>query len=98
MRNWMIRIGVAAAGLLTSASLALAADASPGACRAGTLYLTFDTGSMSQAELIARTLRKHHIRATFFLANEPTVNHDNCLLYTSPSPRDQRGSRMPSSA
>ena len=23
---------------------------------------------------------------------------DDCLLYTSPSPRDQRGSRMPSSA
>ena len=33
--------------------------------------------------------------------NEPlrTVNeHQSCLLYTSPSPRDQRGSRMPSSA
>ena len=28
------------------------------------------------------------------------VYHENlvCLLYTSPSPRDQRGSRMPSSA
>ena len=26
------------------------------------------------------------------------VNMDDCLLYTSPSPRDQRGSRMPSSA
>ena len=25
-------------------------------------------------------------------------NPDFCLLYTSPSPRDQRGSRMPSSA
>ena len=25
-------------------------------------------------------------------------NNDDCLLYTSPSPRDQRGSRMPSSA
>ena len=25
-------------------------------------------------------------------------NHVACLLYTSPSPRDQRGSRMPSSA
>ena len=25
-------------------------------------------------------------------------NDLNCLLYTSPSPRDQRGSRMPSSA
>ena len=28
-----------------------------------------------------------------------TVDYDySCLLYTSPSPRDQRGSRMPSSA
>ena len=26
------------------------------------------------------------------------VAHNACLLYTSPSPRDQRGSRMPSSA
>ena len=29
------------------------------------------------------------------LGGYPTVT---CLLYTSPSPRDQRGSRMPSSA
>ena len=27
-----------------------------------------------------------------------TTNLQTCLLYTSPSPRDQRGSRMPSSA
>ena len=26
------------------------------------------------------------------------INNGSCLLYTSPSPRDQRGSRMPSSA
>ena len=26
------------------------------------------------------------------------VELNSCLLYTSPSPRDQRGSRMPSSA
>ena len=26
------------------------------------------------------------------------TGNGNCLLYTSPSPRDQRGSRMPSSA
>ena len=26
------------------------------------------------------------------------VKFETCLLYTSPSPRDQRGSRMPSSA
>ena len=27
-----------------------------------------------------------------------SIQDDFCLLYTSPSPRDQRGSRMPSSA
>ena len=27
-----------------------------------------------------------------------SIGIDYCLLYTSPSPRDQRGSRMPSSA
>ena len=33
------------------------------------------------------------------LANQyDLVLLDICLLYTSPSPRDQRGSRMPSSA
>ena len=33
-------------------------------------------------------------------AAKPTVKQQKkvCLLYTSPSPRDQRGSRMPSSA
>ena len=30
-------------------------------------------------------------------SNEGKARH-SCLLYTSPSPRDQRGSRMPSSA
>ena len=29
---------------------------------------------------------------------EVDEDDDDCLLYTSPSPRDQRGSRMPSSA
>ena len=32
-------------------------------------------------------------------AQKPNTNDNyGCLLYTSPSPRDQRGSRMPSSA
>ena len=31
-------------------------------------------------------------------SGEIVVNGQVCLLYTSPSPRDQRGSRMPSSA
>ena len=33
-----------------------------------------------------------------YVPTKAVVNHDICLLYTSPSPRDQRGSRMPSSA
>ena len=32
------------------------------------------------------------------LADDQMHWHSYCLLYTSPSPRDQRGSRMPSSA
>jgi peptidoglycan/xylan/chitin deacetylase (PgdA/CDA1 family) len=63
----------AAAALLLAASSAHAGDAP--ACK-GTVYLTFDTGSQSQAGLIADTLRRHHIKATFFLANEKTVRGD----------------------
>ncbi|MET3119007.1 peptidoglycan/xylan/chitin deacetylase (PgdA/CDA1 family) [Undibacterium sp. GrIS 1.8] len=48
------------------------------ACKAK-IYLTFDTGSQSQAELIANTLRQHHIKATFFLANEKTIKGDYSL-------------------
>ncbi|RFP23080.1 polysaccharide deacetylase family protein [Duganella sp. BJB488] len=48
------------------------------ACK-GTIYLTFDTGSQSQAELIADTLKRHQIKATFFLANEKTINGDYSL-------------------
>ena len=33
-----------------------------------------------------------------FCANNYLGLSSHCLLYTSPSPRDQRGSRMPSSA
>ena len=33
-----------------------------------------------------------------FAISGSNAQSDSCLLYTSPSPRDQRGSRMPSSA
>ena len=36
------------------------------------VYLTFDTGHMGVAPLIAETLKRHNARATFFLASEPT--------------------------
>ncbi|MFC5550839.1 polysaccharide deacetylase family protein [Massilia aerilata] len=69
----------AAAALLLAATVTMqgASASSPaaGACK-GTIYLTFDTGSQSQAALIAETLGRHHIKATFFLANEKTVRGD----------------------
>ena len=34
----------------------------------------------------------------FYMDEMEISNNEYCLLYTSPSPRDQRGSRMPSSA
>jgi peptidoglycan/xylan/chitin deacetylase (PgdA/CDA1 family) len=36
------------------------------------VYLTFDTGHMAVAPLIADMLQKHDVRVTFFLANEKT--------------------------
>ena len=64
-----------------AALLALALSPAAVAERActGTIYLTFDTGSQSQAQRVADTLRRHHAKATFFLANEKTVNGDYSL-------------------
>ncbi len=68
--------------LLALSTLAGAAAAPaperPAICK-GTIYLTFDTGSQSQAEFIAQTLKRHAIRASFFLASEKTVNGDYSL-------------------
>ncbi|MCG2586008.1 polysaccharide deacetylase family protein [Massilia sp. TS11] len=65
--------------LLAACALSLGAAAQAAAPCAGTIYLSFDTGSQSQAELIAQTLKAHGIRATFFLANEKTVRGDMSL-------------------
>jgi len=43
------------------------------------VYLTFDTGNMRHAEAIAATLRRHDVKATFFLANEKTARGDDAL-------------------
>ena len=40
----------------------------------------------------------HDLSLAARFCNRLYLMHEGCLLYTSPSPRDQRGSRMPSSA
>ena len=44
------------------------------------------------------TMRQRSAPASNECPAVAACQHGNCLLYTSPSPRDQRGSRMPSSA
>ena len=68
----------ARARLVAGLSLLAASTAVTAACK-GTLYLTFDTGNMRHAELIAATLAKHDVRATFFLAPERTARGDHAL-------------------
>lgn len=68
-------MSVVAATLCLSVIAPLAAA---GAC-AKPVYLTLDTGGMHSAELIADILKKHDVRATFFLANEKTYRGDFAL-------------------
>lgn len=75
----MTRFLASSVSLLVAMSVTLSpAVYAQGMCK-GMLYLTFDTGSQSQAAYIARTLRHHRIKATFFMANEKTVNGDYSL-------------------
>jgi peptidoglycan/xylan/chitin deacetylase (PgdA/CDA1 family) len=71
-------VAMALCVLATATVFAAPAAPSPASCK-GTIYLTFDTGSQSQAQLIADTLNRHKIKATFFLASEKTVNGDHSL-------------------
>ena len=57
------------------------------------------------AASVCRQQKLHVVEAVFrFTADQEKehaeifYNHMNCLLYTSPSPRDRQKSRMPSSA
>lgn len=71
--------GRRAALILAFASMVSGAGSVASAACSGTLYLTFDTGNMRHAELVAATLAKHKARATFFVANEKTLRGDYAL-------------------
>lgn len=71
-----------ALGLL--ASLCIAAHAGGPSAQAPKdcekpVYLTFDTGHMGVADLVADVLRRHQVRVTFFAANEATQQGDGSL-------------------
>jgi len=56
----------------------LASPALAQSCR-GTLYLTIDTGWSREAEQLAEVLRRRDVRATLFLAQEPSFRGDRTL-------------------
>ena len=43
------------------------------------VYLSFDTGHMGVAPLVAEVLNRHQVKATFFLANERTLDGGGSL-------------------
>ncbi|MDT9001529.1 polysaccharide deacetylase family protein [Paucibacter sp. APW11] len=51
------------------------------ACQPGEkpVFLTFDTGHMGVAPLVAELLKRYDARATFFIANEPTLSDGRTL-------------------
>ena len=43
------------------------------------VYLSFDTGHMGVAPLVAEVLKRHDVKVTFFLANEKTLTGGSSL-------------------
>ena len=68
----------AAAGVAVLAGWRGAAAQQAGGC-GQPVYLTFDTGHMAVAPLVADVLRRHDVRVTFFAANERTREGDGSL-------------------
>jgi peptidoglycan-N-acetylmuramic acid deacetylase len=80
------RFALAAARRTTLAAALLAAPAfgaDAGPCRGipgeRPLYLSFDTGHMGVAPLVADVLARQGVKATFFVANEPTLDGGGSL-------------------
>lgn len=65
------------AGVVAWSGQAMAATP-PDDCRKP-VYLTFDTGHMAVAPLIADVLARHQVKVTFFAANEATQTGDGSL-------------------
>ncbi|MFM8757013.1 MAG: polysaccharide deacetylase family protein, partial [Limnohabitans sp.] len=77
MRGASKRLGLAL-GLALVLPAGPAITASPSAC-SRPVYLTFDTGHMGVAPLIAEVLSRHQVPVTFFGAHEKTRDGDGSL-------------------
>ena len=73
------RLRAAVAALSAAVLLAAPGLARPAAGCSRPVYLTFDTGHMGVAELVAQVLQRQQVKATFFLANERTLTGGKSL-------------------
>lgn len=64
--------------LVAAAPSYAATEVAPASCRKP-IYLTFDTGHMEVAPLIAEVLARHQVKVTFFAANEATKTGDGSM-------------------
>ena len=72
--------GLAALLLLAAvAAAACMASAAWAAACTRPVYLSFDTGHMGVAPLVAEVLKRHEVKVTFFLANEKTLTGGSSL-------------------
>lgn len=75
-----MRRAARALAALAAATVALGASAACGDAPADKpLYLTFDTGHMAVAPLVADVLARQNVRVTFFLADEKTLTGGSSL-------------------
>ncbi|MBX3588188.1 MAG: polysaccharide deacetylase family protein [Ramlibacter sp.] len=72
------RAGALLAIFLVAGSAHAARTGAPNACKKP-LYLTFDTGHMAVAPLVADVLQRQQVHVTFFAANERTQAGDGSL-------------------
>jgi peptidoglycan/xylan/chitin deacetylase (PgdA/CDA1 family) len=70
---------LATTGLNAAAQTPAAPAGAPAGACARPVYLTFDTGHMGVAPLVAEVLKRHQVRVTFFAANERTQEGDGSL-------------------
>ncbi|MDI9331228.1 MAG: polysaccharide deacetylase family protein [Alphaproteobacteria bacterium] len=78
-RRWGTLIGSGCRALAWTLLLGLGLPAAWAQGCAKPVYLTFDTGHMGVADLIADVLKRQQVKATFFAAHEPTQVGDGSL-------------------
>ena len=85
-------------GSVENTVLSLLRDAGVGPADVDTVFSTEPTRWSIEASNCARSSSRLTAGASRSSSSRTLTSSDNCLLYTSPSPRDRQKSRMPSSA